>query len=143
MNEQSLADHDQEAAEEAQGVDSIQDVMNHFIGTAHVSAVYGPPVQVGDTTIITTAEVVGGLGFGIGRGSGPVLEGGKEPKGYGGGGGGYIQSRPVAVIVASPDGVRIEPVVDVAKIALAALTAFGFIFSTLRSIQSRQLKLGR
>lgn len=144
MNEQtSKPENSQGIADATQTMNNVQEVMNRFIGTAHVTSVYGEPVQVGDTTIITTAEVVGGLGFGMGSGSGPELEGGQAPGGSGGGGGGYVQARPVAVIVASPEGVRVEPVVDVAKIALAALTAFGFIFSTLRSMQGRQLRLGR
>jgi hypothetical protein len=33
----------------------------------------------------------------------------------------------VAVVIASPEGVRVEPVVDPTKIALAALTAAGFM----------------
>ena len=37
-------------------------------------------------------------------------------------------SRPVAVIIAAPEGVRVEPVVDATKIGLAALTAAGFMF---------------
>jgi uncharacterized spore protein YtfJ len=47
--------------------------------------------------------------------------------GSGGGGGGRVLSRPVAIIVSSPEGVYIEPVIDVTKIALAALTAAGFM----------------
>jgi uncharacterized spore protein YtfJ len=51
-----------------------------------------------------------------------------EGEGFGGGGGGRVFSRPVAVIIAAPEGVRVEPVVDVTKIGLAALTAAGFMF---------------
>jgi uncharacterized spore protein YtfJ len=51
--------------------------------------------------------------------------------GGGGGGGGRILSRPVAVIIADEDGVRVEPVFDRTKVALAALTAFGFIFGMM------------
>jgi uncharacterized spore protein YtfJ len=51
--------------------------------------------------------------------------------GGGGGGGGRVLSRPVAIIIASPDNVRVEPVVDVTKISLAALTAGGFILGML------------
>jgi hypothetical protein len=39
------------------------------------------------------------------------------------------------VIVISPEGVRVEPVIDVVKVALAGLTAFGFMLSTLRKMQ--------
>jgi uncharacterized spore protein YtfJ len=61
----------------------------------------------------------------MGSGSGGDEDGGGE--GTGGGGGGRSFARPVAVIIASPDGVRVEPVVDVTKIALAAFTAGAFM----------------
>ncbi len=61
--------------------------------------------------------------------SGPdeKAEGGGSGGGGGGGGGGYVFARPVAVIVSGPDGVRVEPVVDSTKIALAFFTALGFM----------------
>jgi uncharacterized spore protein YtfJ len=51
--------------------------------------------------------------------------------GSGGGGGGYTFSRPVALVIASADGVRVEPVLDVTKIALAALTTAGFMLGMM------------
>ena len=33
------------------------------------------------------------------------------------------------MIISTPDGVRVEPVVDTTKIALAFVTALGFMFS--------------
>ncbi len=48
-----------------------------------------------------------------------------ENVGMGSGVGGFAQARPVAVIIMESDGVRVEPVVDVTKLGLAALTAFG------------------
>jgi uncharacterized spore protein YtfJ len=65
------------------------------------------------------------MGFGMGVGSGGSDE--QTGEGGGGGGGGFSLSRPVAVIVSGPDGVRVEPVIDATKIALAALTAGAFI----------------
>jgi len=115
-----------------------EDTMNKFLDTASVDAVYGIPVQHGETLVIPTAEILSGMAFGIGYGSGtgePPKKEGEEDQpatvvggsGGGGGGGGRIFSRPVAVIIASPEGVRVEPIVDVTKVALAALTAFGFM----------------
>lgn len=123
-------------------IDVVEVTMDKFLESACVEAVYGQAVQHGETLIIPAAEVLAGLGFGIGYGVGPVTdqaaenaaEGEKRTQsagGGGGGGGGRILSRPVAVIVASPDGVRIEPVVDVTKVALAALTAAGFMVGML------------
>ena len=51
-------------------VASVQSTMNTFIRTAHVDHVYGDPVQHGDTTIIPAAEVLVGMGFAAGFGSG-------------------------------------------------------------------------
>ncbi len=106
-------------------LDRTTDIIDKFLEVADVKAVYGQPVQKDDTLIIPTAEVVAGMGFGLGDGGGP--QGG----GAGGGGGGQTMSRPVAVIIASPNGVRVEPVVDATKIALAMFTAVGFMAATL------------
>ncbi|MGE5222712.1 MAG: GerW family sporulation protein [Omnitrophica WOR_2 bacterium] len=125
-----------------EAIDIVEVTLDKFLDAADVEAVYGQAVQHGDYVIIPSAEVLAGLGFGIGYGSGPapVQEGEnaaeeKKPSqtagGGGGGGGGRILSRPVAVIIASPDGVRVEPVLDVTKVALAALTAAGFMVGML------------
>ena len=111
-------------------VNTVQSTMNTFVRTAHVDHVYGEPVQHGDTTIIPAAEVLVGMGFAAGFGSGED-ETGDGGGGGGGGGGGRTLSRPVAIIIASPDGVRVEPVIDPTKIALAALTAAGFMMATM------------
>ncbi len=120
-------------AEAAQALYSMENNMEMFLDTARVERVYGEPIQHGDTLIIPAAEVLAGLGFGVGfgAGSGGTEEQGGEGVGGGGGGGGRTFSRPVAVIVASPEGVRVQEVVDPTKIALAALTAGGFMFGML------------
>lgn len=117
----------------AQALYTLENTLEKFLDTASVERVYAEPVQHGDTLIIPAAEVLTGLGFGVGYGSG---SGGDEENvgegsGGGGGGGGRTLSRPVAVIVASPEGVRVQEVVDPTKIALAALTATGFMFGML------------
>jgi uncharacterized spore protein YtfJ len=123
-------------------LDVIDLTMDRFLATASVEAVYGEPVQNGDTTIIPCAEVLAGMGFGLGFGMGgdKAKEGDKTDfgSGSGGGGGGRTFSRPVAVIVASPNGVRVEPVIDVTKIALAALTAGGFMVSMVARMMRAQ-----
>jgi len=117
--------------------ETINDTLAHFLATAHVDTVYGQPIRKGDTLIIPTAEVLSGLGFGASQGamSGKETKGGKWS---GGGGGGRTFSRPVAVIVASPEGVRVTPVFDTTKIILAGLTALGFMFSTLLRMRSNK-----
>lgn len=54
------------------------------------------------------------------------------PVGYGsgggGGGGGFSFGRPVAAIIVNSQGVRVEPIVDVTKIALAFMTMLSSMF---------------
>ena len=124
-------------ASPAQAIDAVQNTLTQFLDTANVNRVYGAPIRRGDVTIIPTAEVLVGLGFGAGAGSGtsPEQEGDgtgvSGGSGGGGGGGGRTLSRPAAVVIISPDGVRVEPVVDTTKVALAAITAGGFMLATL------------
>ena len=109
-------------------VENVNKILDSFLGTANVKRVYGEPTKVGDSIVIPAAEVFVGMGFGMGAGFGPSEDESENPPGGGGGGaGGSVQARPVAVIIASPEGVRVEPVFDVTKITLAGLTAFGFM----------------
>jgi uncharacterized spore protein YtfJ len=111
-------------------VDTIQNTMDKFLATANVTAVYAKPVRQGDTTIITCSEVFAGLAFGVGEGSGKGNDG-ERGSGAGGGWGGRTFARPVAAIVASPEGVTIKPIIDTTKIGLAALTTLGFMFAMM------------
>ena len=121
-----------------QTMDDINTTMKAFIETADVDRVYGAPVEVGETIIIPTSENLVVMGFGAGGGYGTSEfesneetpgkgEGMGEGGGGGGGGGGRTLSRPVAVIIASPQGVRVEPVADRTKVIMAAITAAGFV----------------
>jgi uncharacterized spore protein YtfJ len=124
------------------GLEMFQDTMEEFLAAADVRVVYGEPIQHDDTIIIPTAEVLCGLAFGVGSGRGSdVEENSTKPasgSASGGVGGGRILSRPVAVVVASPEGVRVEPVVDITKIALAGLTALGFMVGMMFRMSSRR-----
>jgi uncharacterized spore protein YtfJ len=123
-------------------------LIERLFDVATPGAVFSEPVQAGETTVITASEATVSMGFGFGFGGGeePAAasaaaagtaadagdEGAKEPApegmGGGGGGGGYAGSRAVAVITVGPEGVRVEPVVDVTKIVLAFFTMFGSFF---------------
>jgi len=90
-------------------MDMVKDTMDKFLTAASVNAVYGEPIQSGDTLIIPTAEVLSGMGFGMGLGVGNNAAKDEQGKpvqnsggGGGGGGGGRVLSRPVAVVIASP-----------------------------------------
>jgi uncharacterized spore protein YtfJ len=73
----------------------------------NTKSVVGDPIKIENTTVIPLVSI--GFGFGAGGGSG------KDPKnpqsegsGEGSGGGGGV--KPVAVILVTQDGVRVEPV---------------------------------
>lgn len=113
--------------------ESINAVMaraDRLLDTARPEAVFSAPVTAEGRTVIAAAEVLVGAGFGGGGGSGPTSEGQSEGEntGMGAGVGGFAQSRPVAVVIIDRDGVRVEPVVDVTKLGIAALTVFGSMF---------------
>jgi uncharacterized spore protein YtfJ len=121
-----------------QTLDDINSTMESFLETASVERVYGKPVDVGTIKIIPAAENLVIMGFGAGGGYGSANfekdeedeepgEGTGEGGGGGGGGGGRVLSRPVAVVIASPEGVRVEPVADRTKVIMAAITAAGFV----------------
>lgn len=110
------------------GIGAVERTMNELIYQASADFVFGEPVEQGNTTVIPCAEVFLGMGMGVGSGGG----GGREDednkeRGGGGGGGGGSRGRPVAAIIITPDNVRVEPIVDVTKVALAAITTGGFI----------------
>jgi uncharacterized spore protein YtfJ len=67
--------------------------------------VVGEPIAVEGHTVIPLVSV--GFGFGVGGGEGNDPKKGAGSGGGTGGGGGI---KPVAVIIASKDGVRVEPV---------------------------------
>jgi len=124
------------------GLEVYQDTVDEFLAAADVSVVYGEPIQHDDTLIIPTAEILCAMGFGVGSGSGNSAEQNPDKpsqgSAFGGGGGGRVLSRPVAVVVASPEGVRVEPVIDLTKIALAGLTALGFMVGMMFRMSSRK-----
>jgi uncharacterized spore protein YtfJ len=120
-------------------INDVSQNVDAFLDSARVERVYGEPIQTGETLIIPSAEVMVGMGFGLGVGYGRSEEESKDSGGgAGGGGGGWTLSRPVALIIATPESVRVEPVFDRTKVALAALTAAGFMVGMIaRMVRGR------
>jgi uncharacterized spore protein YtfJ len=111
-------------------MNTIQTTLDKFLTAANVEAVYGPPISQGENTVIPAAEILSVAGFGLGLGGGSQNSTEAENTGGGGGGGGgggRVLARPVAAIIISPTGVRVEPIVDVTKIVLAVFTTLGFM----------------
>jgi uncharacterized spore protein YtfJ len=122
-------------------LNTVQTTLDKFLSAANVEAVYGPLIEQGENVVIPAAEVLSIVGFGLGLGGGS--QNATEPEntgsGGGGGGGGRVLARPVAAIIMSPTGVRVEPIVDVTKIVLAVFTTLGFIVGMLtRMLSHRQ-----
>lgn len=115
---------------------SVEQVLGQLANAARVDTVFGQPVEREGATIIPCAEVA--VGLGMGTGSGPMDEQGR-PMGGGGGGGGGGRGRPVAVVVMTREGVRVEPVLDLTKIALASFSTGAFILFWI----ARLTRLGR
>ena len=121
-----------------------QERANELIGrlfeVTQPSAVFSQPVTNGPYTVITASEVTVGMGagYGGGGGAGPDDEEGETTGsgfGGGGGGGGTAMARPVAAIIIEPEGVRVEPIMDPTKIAVAFFTTFISIVMTLSKLR--------
>jgi uncharacterized spore protein YtfJ len=120
-------------------------LLDQLMEVAQPERVFAAPLTEGGYTLINTAEVMTGMGFGFGAGGqmGGSMRGeagspgeagvagtseisGEEPgMGGGGGGGGYAMGRPVAVISVGPNGVEVIPVVDRTKLGIAMFTTLG------------------
>ena len=112
-------------------------VLTKLVEAAKPAAVYSKPIKIGDTQVITASEITVGVGFGHGFGSGLQMVGNLEVEdpvdgepgvGTGSGGGGGASGRPVAVITIKGEEVKVEPIFDTTKIALAFFTMLGSVF---------------
>jgi uncharacterized spore protein YtfJ len=115
-------------------------VLGRLFDVAKPNVIYGEPVTSGEYTVITAGEVSVGMGLGFGGGGGEAQEPEKENAsgaGMGGGGGGASAGRPVAAIVIGPHGVRVEPIFDVTKVAIAFFTALGAMFMARRAMRKK------
>lgn len=127
-----------------QNQEQASELINKLITIAQPDSAFSQPVMAGEYTIITASEVSAamGIGFALGGGSGgapstdPAAPGTQsgEGSGGGGGGGGGAMARPVATISIGPDGVTVEPIVDVTKIAIAFFTTIGTMALMFRRV---------
>jgi uncharacterized spore protein YtfJ len=127
-----------------QALNTMQTTLDKFLSAANVEAVYSPSISQGENMVIPAAEVLSIVGFGLGSGGGSQGpdEDANAGSGSGGGGGGRVLARPVAVIVLSPTGVRVQPILDVTKILLAVFTTLGFMVAIFtRMSRTKQPRL--
>ena len=71
-------------------------------GTAEARLLFGEPVTQGSRTVVPVARVVRGFGWGLGGGRQRGETDG-EQDGWGGGNGGFLRARPVAVLDVTPE----------------------------------------
>jgi uncharacterized spore protein YtfJ len=86
---------------------------------ATAKTVFGEPLHVNGRTVIPVARVQYGFGFGAGRDK--ETEEGEEETKEGGGGGGGLSVRPIAVLEITDKETKMRPIIDVNRLALAAM----------------------
>jgi uncharacterized spore protein YtfJ len=74
----------------------------------NTKTVVGEPVTIGETTIVPLISI--GFGFAAGGSSGQG-EGKQKGEGSGGGTGGGAFVRPVALVIITAEGVKVEPII--------------------------------
>jgi uncharacterized spore protein YtfJ len=127
---------------------AANELMEKLFDVSKPDSVFSPPIESGEYKIITASEVTAGLGYGYGGGggfgNGAQLDEDEDQApdtgsgfgaGGGGGGGGGAMARPVAAIEIGPNGVRVEPIVDPTKIALAFFTTLIGMFAMLSKMR--------
>jgi uncharacterized spore protein YtfJ len=109
-------------------VASIEPI-EEMLGRLNVKAVFGEPIQQGEAVVVPVAKVSYGFGYGSGYGHGPARSPAAEQattacasEGGGGGGGGGGMATPLGVLRITAEGVKYEPILDLTRISLAALT---------------------
>ncbi len=112
--------------------EQVDSGLGKIFGEASTGTVFSKPETVGDELVIVAAAWERAGGFGFGAGSGTDESSGDEGEGGGGGGGGVSQGRPVAVIKVGANGIQVEPVVDVTKIAVTFLLSALGVWRALR-----------
>jgi uncharacterized spore protein YtfJ len=121
-------------------------LLSKVTDAASPRTVFGEPIQQDDTTVITANSINVGLGYGLigfvlGR-SGSEHDTRHEVNGGGGGGGGSLAC-PVAVISINPDGIKVEPIIDITKICLAFFGMLAAIFAALAGRHAAKRKTNK
>ena len=93
---------------------------------------FGAPVAHGDRTVIPVARVQGAGGYGFG---------GDDTGETGGGGGGWLDARPVGFVEIGPDGTRYERIPDPERVARTAKALAGALAAVIAGVAgARQLE---
>jgi len=127
----------------------LLDAIGEIREKADVNAVFGEPMTVEGRTIVPVAKVTYGFGMGMGHMAmtEPKAEaetGMDQPQdqevteqgdGTGGSGGGAMMAQPFAIIEVTPEGTKVEPIVNEQKLALAGSLLIGWsVFCLARAL---------
>ncbi len=119
-------------------LDELQRRFQELQGKADVRTVYGETIELNGRRVIPVASVQ--YGFGMGGGSGPTKSKGNAPGGGGGGGG--VRVEPVALIDITDGKLKVEPIVNVTRLATMALLlaawAVFWISRTIRAVAAKR-----
>lgn len=111
--------------------DAVRPIIDQLLRNGKADLAFGTPTTVGDRTLIPVARVM----YGFGGGSGPDST---QRRGSGAGGG--LGVRPIAMIEATHNGVRVLPIVDVQSMLGRV---FGFATAALLFAAFMQRARGR
>ena len=115
-------------------MDRLREFLSELSRHANADVAFATPRMVGERLIIPVANVrymmAGGSGGGVGPDAGRSSANAAAPVagGSGAGGVGGLSIRPIAVIEATTDGVRLRPIVDVPAVMTRV---FGFVAAVL------------
>jgi uncharacterized spore protein YtfJ len=120
-------------------LDRLFDLVEEIPEKAAVEAVFGPPTQVDDKTIIPIGRVTYAFGLGFGQGWAVPEPSPEAPEPIGsaegdvarnsGVGGGGLSVQPLAVLEVMPEATALRPIVDEGKIArLSKLVGAWIVF---------------
>ncbi len=121
-------------------VERVLDALDDLRSRANVNACFGEPVMVDGRTVIPVARI--SYGFRVGTGPLKTLEadhvgGMKEGEGAEGSGMGGTTSSPLGVIESTPEGIRVEPVIDRQRVAIVSMLVGAWsLFWLLRALRA-------
>ncbi len=124
-------------------LNKLFDTIDHIQNNASVEAVFGPPTQVDEKTIIPIGRVAYGFGLGFGQGivpPPPSPEPGETTEeditgGIGGGAGGGLSIRPLAVLEVTPEATIVKPILDEGKMFKMAMCTIAWsVFCLARAL---------
>jgi uncharacterized spore protein YtfJ len=120
-------------------LDELQKRFQEMQTKVGVRAVFGEVIEVNGRKLIPVAGVV--YGFGMGGGQGPTRQAKDQEKAappLGGGGVGGMRAEPIAIIEVTNDTLKIQPIVNVTRVAIAGLLVGAWsVFWISRAMRNR------